>query len=798
MDRQKFFDGQLFDIYKEMGAHPGKEGVRFVTFAPRAKRIAVIGEFNGWQEEALFQDGRSGFFYGTIAAARPGQMYKYRVYTENGGCVEHCDPYGFGMELRPAFCSIIRDLSEYTFQDEEWMRNRTDGKEEAVNIYELHLGSWKKKSDAETGWYRYDELADLLIPYLKENHYTHVEMMPLSEHPFDGSWGYQNTGFFAPTARYGTAAQLMELIDRLHQAGIGAIMDFVPVHFAVDAYGLKEYDGTSLYEYPHKDVGESEWGSCNFIHSRREVQCFLQSAANYWLTEYHFDGLRMDAVSRLLYWQGEEKRGVNHVTVDFLKRMNEGLKSLHPTAMLIAEDSTSFPNVTKPVWAGGLGFDYKWDLGWMHDTLEYFQTGPEYRSRDYHKLTFSMVYFWNENYLLELSHDENVHGKATIMQKMHGTYEDKFPQAKAMYLYMMMHPGKKLLFMGSELGQFREWDESREQDWDILKYPVHDAFHRYMVELNRLYQEQDALHRDYRQGNFEWADCHQEERCIYAIRRKGTDRDLIAVWNLSDRLQEDYRLDLGECGTCELLLHTEWENYGGTRKQGEENCRIQRKQEKKELQVSLPRYSGMLLSVMHPGGETEEPEEECGAGKFPEVTLEMESGGRIRLRLRPDKAPNAVNSILELAELGGYDGLVIQRIAPDFVLQPWYDEQRMDERFQYIMEGEFDANGYPNDLPFHKYTVGMAGDGAHISSCGCIFIVAGEHCEERLNGKYTAVGEVVEGFAEVDRIMQVETKEIDSGMEGVVVREPVKPEIIRRAVCCRHGYAAKKTEKILP
>ena len=606
MDRQKFFDGHLFDIYKEMGAQAGKDGVKFTTFAPRAVRIAVVGDFSGWQEIPLYQDGRSGFFYTTVKEAKPGQMYKYRIYTENGGCTEHCDPFGFGMELRPGCCSIIRDLSEYQFHDDEWMNKRTDGRDEPVNIYELHLGSWKKKSKEAEGWYCYDELADLLIPYLKENHYTHVEMMPLSEHPFDGSWGYQNTGFFAPTSRYGTALQLMELIDRLHQAGIGAIMDFVPVHFAVDAYGLKEYDGTPLYEYPHKDVGESEWGSCNFIHSRREVQCFLQSAANYWLSEYHFDGLRMDAVSRLLYWQGDESRGVNGTSVDFVKYMNQGLKRMHPTAMLIAEDSTAYPGVTRPVHEGGLGFDYKWDLGWMHDTLEYFQTGPEYRSRDYHKLTFSMVYFQNENYLLGLSHDENVHGKATVIQKMHGAYEDKFPQARALYLYMTVHPGKKLLFMGSEFGQFREWDEAREQDWNVLEYPLHAAFHSYMAELNRLYLKYDALKYDYRPGNFEWADCHQEQRCIYAVRRKGSDQDLIAIWNLSDQVQDDYTLHLGTAGTCRILLHTEWEEFGGSLKKEEKTYRTRQTKEGKILTISLPRYSGVLFACAHPdkGGKT--------------------------------------------------------------------------------------------------------------------------------------------------------------------------------------------------
>ena len=364
------------------------------------------------------------------------------------------------------------------------MKTRSRCYDKPLNIYELHLGSWKKKDDK---WCSYTEIADELITYLKENGYNYVEFLPLSEHPFDGSWGYQNTGFYAPTSRYGTSSQLMELIDKLHNAGIGTIMDFVPVHFALDAYGLKEYDGSALYEYPHKDVGESEWGSMNFMHSRREVACFLQSAANYWLKEYHFDGIRMDAVSRLIYWQGDEKRGVNGVTLNFLKGMNKGLHILHPDAILIAEDSTAYPGVTKPIEDGGLGFDYKWDLGWMHDTLKYFECHPYDRSNMSDKITFSIYYTFNEQYILPFSHDEVVHGKGTIINKLNGSIEQKFAQARLLYLYMMTHPGKKLNFMGNELATFFEWDEKKELDWEVLKTDSHDSFHKYFQKLNTLY-----------------------------------------------------------------------------------------------------------------------------------------------------------------------------------------------------------------------------------------------------------------------------------------------------------------------
>ena len=552
-----------------------------------------MGEFSSWREIPMYQENQSGVYISEPIAAKLGQMYKYCIYTGKGWRVEHADPYGFQMELRPANCSILTELDSYQFQDEEWMQSRTVRHDEALNIYELHAGSWKKKGEEETDWYDYEELAELLIPYIKENHYTHLEFMPLSEHPFDGSWGYQNTGFFAPTSRYGTPDQLKKLVDKCHQAGIGVIMDFVPVHFAVDYYGLKEFDGTCLYEYPNAAVGESEWGSCNFMHSRGEVRCFLQSAANYWLEEFHFDGLRMDAVSRLIYWQGDERRGVNGTTLDFLKTMNQGLKQRHPTAMLIAEDSTSYPGVTKPVEKGGLGFDYKWDLGFMHDTLEYFQTAPEYRARDYHKLTFSMMYFYHENYMLEFCHDEVVHGKATILQKMNGDYDGKFPQARAMYMYMMVHPGKKLNFMGNEFGQLREWDEKREQDWDMLKYPNHDALHRYMIELNRIYRENDAFHRDYDPENFRWVDCHQEERCIYAMERVGIKRKYIAVFNFSNVLQEAYEFKVEEDAKIRVALHSDWEEFGGST--AKKTSLVQNEYKNGKVILNLPPFSGILL-----------------------------------------------------------------------------------------------------------------------------------------------------------------------------------------------------------
>lgn len=539
MDYYGFYTGRIFDAYQYLGAHTDSSGTVFRTFAPYAEKISVIGEFNEWKEEEMKKVYDGNFWEFTSADAKPGMMYKYRIYGHSGKCVDHCDPYGYGMELRPDSASIIRDMNQYRFHDEKWMKKRSDHKKLPLNIYEIHMGSFRKPSGEPDDWYDYEEMAELLIPWLKDNGYNYLEIMPLNEYPSDESWGYQGTGFFSPTSRYGTADQLKAFVDRCHENEIGVILDFVPVHFALDDYALADYDGTALYEYPHSDVGHSEWGSRNFMHSRGEVRSFLQSAAEYWISEYHVDGLRMDAISRAIYWQGMPERGVNANAVDFLKFMNRGLKKRHPSVILAAEDSTSFPDVTKPPEEGGLGFDYKWDMGWMNDTLDYFRSAPEYRTEEYHKITFSMAYYYDENYLLPLSHDEVVHGKATILQKMYGDYDLKFRQARAFYMYMYAHPGKKLNFMGNELGHFREWDEKRELDWNLLDYPAHREFHEFMKALSRFYLEHPAFwEQDYDPEGFEWMECHGEEKCVYIFERRAKQEKIIAAFNFSDREQE--------------------------------------------------------------------------------------------------------------------------------------------------------------------------------------------------------------------------------------------------------------------
>lgn len=593
MDFHGFYTGKIFDAYQYLGAHITDAGVVFRTFAPGAQKVSLIGECSQWREFDMNRVYDGNFWERYVDSVKPGSMYKYRIYEKSGSCVDHCDPYGFGMELRPNSASIVRDMNSYQFHDSAWMLSRSDCKNRPLNIYELHFGSFRKPSERADDWYTYEEMADILIPYLKQNGYNYLEIMPLNEHPCDESWGYQSTGFFSPTSRYGTADQLKAFVDACHQNGIGVIMDFVPVHFAVDGYALAQFDGTALYEYPHAAVGVSKWGSLNFMHSRGEVRSFLQSAANYWLAEFHVDGLRMDAISRMIYWQGDPGRGVNLDTVKFLQYMNRGLKTLHPTAILIAEDSTSYPNVTKSVSENGLGFDYKWDMGWMNDTLDYCRTAPAYRGMNYHKLTFSMMYYYHDHFLLPLSHDEVVHGKATILQKMNGQYEKKFPQARILYMYMYAHPGKKLNFMGNEIGQLREWDEKRQQDWNLLDFPVHREFHRFMMDLNHIYLQHLALsEKDYDPDGFRWLDCHQEERCIYAFERIGSSERIIAVFNFSN-CEQIYQLKVRNSQTVQVLLSSNWVIYGGD----ETSCGANLTPKNNILELTMKPYTALYMVV---------------------------------------------------------------------------------------------------------------------------------------------------------------------------------------------------------
>ena len=561
MELHRFYTGTEFEAFRWLGAHPSDEGTLFRVFAPGAAAVGLMGEFSHWQEIPMTPLHSGSFYQCFVPEAKPGMSYLLRIHKTGGTEADHLDPYGFctAKEESSQFYSVIWDQRSYSFSDGGWMARRTDGISEPMNIYELHLGSWKEGLT-------YRSIAAPLIAYVKEAGYNCVEFMPLCEHPALESWGYQAFGYFSPTHRYGTPDDLKYLIDQCHRHGIRVILDLALVHFAVDAFGLAEFDGTPLYEYPQEDLSFSEWGSKNFNYARGSVRSFLQSAVLFWLQEYHFDGIRMDAVRNMLYPHGNTDLGEHREGAAFLRTMNKYIKKVMPTACLIAEDSSAYPGVTSPVDQGGLGFDYKWDLGWMNDTLTYCKMSPEERLGDYHRLTFSMLYYYNERFLLPFSHDEVVHGKSTILQKMNGDYAEKFSMARALYLYMYAYPGKKLNFMGNEFGQLREWDEKREQDWLLLDYPAHSSFYRCIRDLNRLYLSCPALYqRDYDPRGFHWLDC-REGNLVYTFTRSSREQRMLAVFNFDHQPVADYRLELPCITAARLVLDTNWERYGGTLK----------------------------------------------------------------------------------------------------------------------------------------------------------------------------------------------------------------------------------------
>ena len=577
MDLYGFYMGQEFEAYRYMGAHLDETGADFCTFAPAAVRVSLIGEFNNWQESPMERAYDGNFWKCRVDGALQGQMYKYRIYSGENTFTDHCDPYAFWAELRPGTASRLYASSGGIFTDDAYLKRRRDRDHEPMNIYEVQAGAWRTPDPHQPEWhYTYRELADLLVPYLTEAGYNYLELMPVTEFPCDESWGYQTTGFFAPTSRYGTPDDLRYLINSCHAAGIGVIMDMVAVHFASDFYALSRYDGTPLYEYPNSDIGNSEWGTNNFMLSRGEVRSFLQSCACYWIGEFHFDGIRVDAVSNLIYWQGNSARGENQSALQFLRTMNSGLRSRFPNVLLIAEDSSSYPGVTKAVSEGGLGFDYKWDLGWMNDTLSYMQQRPCDRRNMYHKLTFSIYYYYNEKYLLPLSHDEVVHGKATIVQKMNGSDLDvKFQQARILYTYMFTHPGKKLNFMGNELGGLWEWTEKKEIDWWLIKdRPIHARFNDFTRALNAVYAENPALWSlDYERDGFEWTDCAGEgKNAVYSYVRRGAGQTILCVFNFGDADETDYEVTFPERDIpapydremqARCIFDTLWKPFGG-------------------------------------------------------------------------------------------------------------------------------------------------------------------------------------------------------------------------------------------
>ncbi len=561
-----FFSGHSLEAYKIFGAHFCYEkcnGVRFTLHAPNARSVQIIGTFNGWngQNHYLTPTGKYGVFSIFIPNVKEWDMYKYVIEDQFGNYKEKSDPYAFYSELRPKTTSVVVNLDQYRWEDQLWMSNRKKDFSKPMNIYEVHLGSWRLENGE---FLTYEELAKQLVGYCKENGYTHIEMMPVSEHPFDGSWGYQTSGYYSCTSRYGSPYQLMYFIEECHHNGIGVIMDFVPVHFVKDEFGLSYFDGTPLYEYADEENAFSEWGTKNFDLWKEDVRSFLMSSVAFWIEKYHIDGIRVDAVSNMIYWSGNATRGVNEGAISFIKRMNHNLNKQYPSVYLIAEDSSSYPNVTKSVLEDGLGFDYKWDLGWMNDTLKYLETDFMYRVHHHHDLTFSMAYNYSERFILPLSHDEVVHGKKSIIDKMFGSYTQKFAQAKLLYLYQYTHPGKKLNFMGNEIGHFREWDELKEMDWFLLNYDTHHTFARYMKDLSHVYKAHSALYRyDHSYKGFRWIDADNMKDSIYSYYREDERSIMVVVLNMSNESYETYDIGVPIDGVYTEIINTEKDIYHG-------------------------------------------------------------------------------------------------------------------------------------------------------------------------------------------------------------------------------------------
>lgn len=581
-----FNQGVNYESYRMLGAHPdkdeeGRSGYRFAVWAPNAVSVSVVCDGNDWDAARgkMYLHEQSGIWELFLPDITEGQNYKFSIETCRGKTILKADPYAFAAEVRPANASRTADLS-YTWKDRQWMtkRKKTPLYDKPVNIYEMHFGSWKQKEDGS--FYTYTEMIDLLIPYLKKMGYTHVEVMPLAEYPFDGSWGYQVTGYYAANSRFGEPKELKAFIDALHQNGIGVILDWVPAHFPRDAHGLALFDGTPLYEHPDSRRGEhKEWGTLVFDWTKTEIFSFLISNALFWLEEYHVDGLRVDAVSSMLYldynrrdgeWLPNQYGGKENLeAIRFLQTLNTAVFERYPNVMMIAEESTAWGGVTQPVHEGGLGFNFKWNMGWMHDILDYMQCDPLFRKGNHNKLTFPMMYAFAENYILALSHDEVVHGKKSLLDKMVGTYEEKFAELKLLYLMMYAHPGKKLLFMGGEFGQFVEWKYQEELDWLLEKYESHAKLQRFSADLNHFYLEHPALYEIEReQGEwrgFQWLKANDADNSVLAFLRSSADREenLVVVLNFTPVERRQYTIGVPEAGEYEMVIGSNQRRYGG-------------------------------------------------------------------------------------------------------------------------------------------------------------------------------------------------------------------------------------------
>lgn len=598
-ETKKFNEGICYEIYEKMGAHPmtvqGVEGVYFAVWAPNAMRVSLVGDFDQWDGRRLPMRRLwdSGIFDLFVPGLKPGMLYKYEIKAKGGLTFLKADPYANAAQLRPDNASVIADLSTYEWKDEAWQkeRRRKVSKKEPMVIYEMHLGSWKKPESEEQGFYNYRDLAPMVAKYIKEMGYTHVELMPVMEHPFDASWGYQVTGYYAPTRRYGTPEDFMYFMDYMHGQGIGVILDWVPAHFPRDTFGLCAFDGTCLYEHLDPRQGSHpHWGTLIYNYGRPEVKNFLISNALFWVDKYHADGIRMDAVASMLYLDYGKNDGEwvaniyggneNLEAVEFLKHLNSIFKKKHPGALLIAEESTAWPLVTGSVESDGLGFDYKWNMGWMNDFIGYMCLDPVFRSHHHGELTFSMIYAYSENYILTLSHDEVVHGKGSMIGKMPGEREQKFANLRAAYGFWMAHPGKKLLFMGQDFAQEREWSEERSLDWDLLDVPEHRQMQAYVKALNDFYKKHPAMYQlDHEPKGFNWINAisANENMLVFTRNTRKKEEMLLVVCNFSPLVYENHKIGVPYPGKYKEIFNSDRKEFGGT---GTGNPRL--KQSKKD------------------------------------------------------------------------------------------------------------------------------------------------------------------------------------------------------------------------
>lgn len=585
-DLHLFGEGKLYQAYDRMGAHPrtvdGVSGVNFAVWAPNAESISVVGDFNGWdaRRHPMRRTGDGGVWELFLPGIKTGEKYKYRVRGKWGEVVDKCDPFGFAAELPPQTASIVTDLSVHQWQDQAWMerRQKINQLEQPISIYEVHLGSWRRSPERKHGWLSYRDLAHQLVAYCKQQGYTHLELMPISEHPYTGSWGYQTVGYFAATSRYGTPEDFMYFVDYCHQNGIGVILDWVPAHFPKDAHGLRRFDGSALYEHEDPRLGEHpDWGTMIFNYGRHEVRNFLVSNALFWLDKYHIDGLRVDAVASMLYLDYSRKQGEwipnafggreNLEAISLLQEFNVETHKQFPGVLTIAEESTAWGGVSRPTYTGGLGFSLKWNMGWMNDTLRYMRHEPIHRAHHHDELTFSLIYAFTENFALPLSHDEVVHGKRALVDQMPGDMWQKFANLRLLYSYMWTHPGKKLLFMGSDFGQWTEWNHDAELQWDLLRWDTHAGVQRMMADINKLYQAEPALHQvDFDPSGFEWVDCMNRADSVLAyIRRAKDPKDFVVVCcNFTPVPRTGHLVGVPQVGWYQEVFNSDSEFYGGS------------------------------------------------------------------------------------------------------------------------------------------------------------------------------------------------------------------------------------------